>query len=53
MGNYDRYTDKLLSFARDNGIIVEKDSIFAVYDAETDCGRPKMKMFIKTKLGTE
>ena len=49
IGDYDRYADMLLSFARDNGITVEKKDIFAVYDAKINFDILSIRMYGKVK----
>jgi len=52
IGDYNLYAEKLVDFARDNGINIEQDSIFAVYSAEANPIKPKMKMYVKARFGT-
>ncbi|MDR0287586.1 MAG: AraC family transcriptional regulator [Clostridiales bacterium] len=53
MGDYFRYTDLLLTFASDNGIIANKKKIFAVYDARESFDKPKIKMYCPVKIETK
>lgn len=53
IGDYDRYADLLLSFARDNGMVANKKGIFAVYDAKESFENPKIKMYCPVKIGTK
>jgi len=53
MGDYDRYAELLLSFARDNGMATDgaggKGKIFAVYDARESFDNPKIRMYLQIK----
>jgi hypothetical protein len=49
MGDYDRYADMLLSFARDNGMNANTNGIFAVYDAKESFDNLKIKMYCPIK----
>lgn len=49
MGDYDRYAELLLSFARDNGMVGGKEGIFAVYDAKESYDRLGIKMYCPIK----
>ncbi len=49
MGDYDRYTEMLLSFARNNGMAADKKGIFAVYDAKESFDHLRIKMFCPIK----
>ncbi len=49
LGDYDRYTDMLLSFASDNGMTADKKDIFAVYDVKEGFNNPKIRMYCKVK----
>jgi AraC-like DNA-binding protein len=49
MGDYNRYADMLLSFAHNNGIKIEKNDIFMVYDAINGFIKPKTKMYCQIK----
>lgn len=53
MGDYDRYADLLLSFARNNGMKAVKDEIFAVYDTKESFDNPKIRMYCPVKGGTK
>ena len=52
MGDYDKYADLLLAFAKDNGMVVDKPGIFAVYDTNQSHTNPKIKMYIPIKICT-
>jgi AraC-like DNA-binding protein len=49
-GDYDRYADMLLIFARDNGMTADKTGIFAVYDATESFDNPRIKMYYPVKI---
>lgn len=53
MGDYNRYADLILSFARDNGMKANREEIFAVYDAKESFENPKIKMYCRVKVGTK
>jgi len=53
MGDYDRYADLLLSFARDNGMIADKKGIFAVYDAKISYDNLSIKLYCPIKIDTK
>ena len=49
-GDYDRYADILLSFARDNGMATDENGVFAVYDAAESFDNPSIKMYCPVKI---
>ena len=53
IGDYDRYADMLLSFARDNGIDADKKGVFAVYGVKESFDNPKIKMYCPVKIDTK
>lgn len=53
IGDYDRYADMLLFFARDTGMTADKNGIFAVYDAKDSYDNPKIKMYCPIKFDTK
>ncbi|MHB9106049.1 MAG: helix-turn-helix domain-containing protein [Armatimonadota bacterium] len=53
MGDYDRYAEMLLSFARDNGMTVITKGIFAVYNAKESFDNLGIKMYCPVKFDTK
>jgi len=53
MGDYDRYADMLYSFARNNGMHVNRSEIFAVYSTNDNSHNPEIKMYCPVKLCTK
>jgi AraC-like DNA-binding protein len=53
MGDYDRYAEMLLTFARDNGMTVNAEGIFAVYHAEASFDHLGIKMYCPVKIDTK
>lgn len=49
MGDYYTYADMMLSFAVKNGVCVDKNAIFAVYEAEGSYKKLKIKMYCPIK----
>lgn len=50
MGDYDRYMDMLLSFARGNGMTANRLGLFAVYDMSESYDNLKIKMYCPVKI---
>lgn len=50
MGDYDRYADMILSFARDNGMTADENGLFAMYDATESFDNPRIKMYCPVKI---
>ena len=44
-GDYDRYAEILLTFARENGMDADPNGIFAVYDVRESYRNPKIKIY--------
>jgi len=53
MGEYDRWADMLLTFAQDNGMVADKNRIFAVYDVKESFRNPVIKMYCLIKICTK
>lgn len=53
MGDYDAYADIILNFAAKNGICVDKNEIFAVYEARENYKKLKIKMYCPIKIHTK
>ena len=53
MGDYDRYLDMLLCFARINGISADRKGIFAVYDGSEGFDNLKIKMYCPVRFDTK
>jgi AraC-like DNA-binding protein len=51
-GDYDKYTDILLTFAQNNGMVANRMGIFAVYDAKVSFDNLKIKMYCPIKIDT-
>ena len=49
-GDYGRYADMLLTFARDNGMIADKTGVFMVYDATGSFDNSRIKMYCPVKI---
>lgn len=52
-GDYDRYTDILFTFAGDNGMDVDKNELFAVYNIMESSKNPKIQMYCPVKVYTK
>ena len=50
MGDYDRYADMLISFARDNNMDAGPKEIFAVYNTENGVDNVSIKMYCPVKI---
>ncbi len=53
MGDYEQYSDLLLSFASDNGMIADRKDFFAVYDAKDSFDKPAIRMYCPIKVDTK
>ena len=53
MGDYDRYADLLLSFARDNGMAADSKDIFAVYHANESFDHLSINMYCPVQIDTK
>ena len=53
MGDYNRYSELLIAFAKDNGINIDEQGIFVIYDSTQDYFNPKMKMYCPVKICTQ
>ncbi len=47
MGDYEQYRNMILSFAKDNSIILDNNEIFAIYNVTDSFKNPKLKMYCK------
>ena len=50
MGDYYRTAELLLAFAKDNGMVADSSSVFAVYDARKGFHHLQMKMFCPVRI---
>ena len=50
VGDYGRYADMLMNFARDNGMTADKKGVFAVYDAKESFDNPRIKLYCPVKI---
>lgn len=50
MGDYDKYCDILLAFTDNNGMIADREDIFAVYDVKDSYENPLIKVYCPVKL---
>ncbi len=47
MGDYEQYKEMLLTFAKNNSMLLEPKEIFAVFDVTESFNNPKLKMYCK------
>lgn len=50
MGDYGRYADLLLAFARDSGMTADASGVFAVYDTSEGFDNPSIQMYCPVKI---
>jgi hypothetical protein len=53
LGDYDKYEDLLTSFAEYNGLSIDNNNIFAIYNTSGNFQNPRMKMYCRINYGTE
>ncbi len=53
LGDYNKYEDILSAFAEYNGISIDYNSIFAIYNTSENFKNPKMVMYCKVNLDTK
>lgn len=50
MGDYDKYSDMLLTFAENNGMTADRYGIFAVYNVSDGYEAPKIQVYCPVKM---
>jgi len=53
MGDYDRYDDLITAFSDNNDLKINRNELFAVYDASVSFDNPKIKIYCPVKIGTK